>query len=71
MNSVVDMTVFLHDKAPESPLCNSRGPLWLSCCVGSLSEEFHGFLYERMHVAVIIDERHHLAVFREDLLNLP
>ena len=36
-----------------------------------LSDEFHRLLDERMHVAVILDERNDLAVACEDLLDSP
>ena len=34
-----------------------------------LSDELDGFFDERVHVAVVIDERNHLAVAGEDLLD--
>ena len=36
-----------------------------------LSEELHRLLNERMHVGVVIDERHLLAVVGEDLFDGP
>ena len=36
-----------------------------------LSDELYGFLDERMHVAVIVDERNDLAVLCKDLLASP
>ena len=36
-----------------------------------LTDELDGLLDERVHVAVVIDERYYLAVAGEDLLDRP
>ena len=36
-----------------------------------LSDKLYRLLDKRMHITVIIDERHHLAVMSEDLLDAP
>ena len=59
------------------PRRGGRGPAllggghWNTTLPFYLSYEFHRLLDERMHVPVIIDERHHLTILCKDLLDLP
>ena len=59
-------------------LVNGRGPrsgrdsvLKTAGILMQLSDELHRLLDQRMHISVVIDERHNLAITCENLLDRP